>query len=190
MIEVFDPDKLKELKETKIGEEGMRIDRELFKQFEREVVKDNDIRNAVENEEWQRAENLARERFEDKPELFVNLEKIRVIENLDRQLTWRELLQRAFGIISRFKTQDELLEDECAKYISITKPEAQYVPYIKNFIKAYVTSGEFRNIIDFKRYQDLHFYAGFTDEDYRHLNGYREGLPEYIKDNIELKKFA
>lgn len=189
-IEIFDPDKLKELKETKIGVEGMRIDRELFKQFEQEVVNDTDIQNAVQNEEWQRAENLAIERFEDKPELFVNLEKIREMEKLDRKLSWKEVLQRAFGLISRFKTQDELLEDECDKYISINKPEAEYVPYIKNFIKAYVTSGEFRNIIDFKKYQELNFYAGFTIDDYKHLNGYREGLPEYIRDNIELKRFG
>ena len=98
-------------------------------------------------------------------------------------------MQRAFGLIPRFKNQNELLEDECDKYISIYKPESEYVPYIKNFIKAYVTSGEFRNIIDMKKYQELNFYAGFTMEDYKNLNGYRETLPEYIKDNIALNKF-
>ena len=40
-----------------------------------------------------------------------------------------------------------------------------------------------------KKYQELNVYAGFTMEDYKNLNGYRETLPEYIKDNIVLNKF-
>ena len=56
-----------------------------------------------------------------------------------------------------------------------------YIQQMRNFV---------RNIIDFKRYQELNFYAGFTIDDYKHLNGYREGLPEYIRDNIELKRFG
>ena len=110
-------------------------------------------------------------------------------ENLDRRLSWKEALLRAFGFIPKFKNQDELLEDECDKYISIYKPEAEYIPHIKNFIKAYVTSGEFRNIIDMKKYQELNFYAGFTMEEYKQLNGYRATLPDYIKDNIVINKF-
>ena len=115
--------------------------------------------------------------------MFVTLDKLRKAENLDRRLSWIEVIQRAFGLIPRFKNQNELLEDECDKYISIYKPESEYVPYIKNFIKAYVTSGEFRNIID------MNFYAGFTMEDYKNLNGYRDSLPDYIKDNIAINKF-
>ena len=187
VIEIDDPDKIKEIKETKIGTQGMRIDRELFRQFEDDVVNDNEIQNAVNNEEWQRAENLAREIFN---KSSITLDKIMKIEQLDRKPTLKEIIQRAFGIITRFKTQDELLEDECDKYISIIKPKAEYVPYIKNFIKAYVTSGEFRNIIDFKKYQELNHYAGFTISDYKHLNGYKEELPVYIKDNIDLKRFS
>lgn len=188
-IEIFDPDKLKELKETQIGTEGMRIDRELFQQFKDTVVQDEDLKNAAENEDWDRAETIAKEKYDNKPNLFTTLDKLRKSENLDRRLTWKEVIQRAFGFIPKFKNKDELLEDECDKYISIYKPESDYIPYIKNFIKAYATDGEFRNIIDMKKYQELNFYAGFTIEDYKHLNGYRETLPEYIKDNIVLNKF-
>lgn len=188
-IEIFDPDKLAELKETKVGLDGMKVDRELFQQFKDTVVNDEEIRKAAENEDWDRAEVLTIEKYENKPNLFATLEKLKQAEQLDRRLSWKEVLQRAFGLIPRFKNQNELLEDECDKYISIYKPESEYVPYIKNFIKAYVTSGEFRNIIDMKKYQELNFYAGFTMEDYKNLNGYRETLPEYIKDNIALNKF-
>ena len=188
-IEIFDPDKLKELIETPIGLEGMKIDRELFQQAKDTFTKDSDISNAVKNENWILAENIVRERYENKPNLFVTLDKLKRAENLDRRLSWREVLQRAFGLITRFKSKDELLEDECDKYISIYKPDSEHVPYIKNFIKAYATDGEFRNIIDMKKFQELFFYSGFTMEDYKKLNGYREILPEYIKDNVALNKF-
>lgn len=188
-IEIFDPDKLKELTETSVGLEGMKIDRELFQQAKDTFTKDADISNAVQNENWTLAENIVRERYENQPNLFVTLDKLKRSENLDRRLSWREVLQRAFGLISRFKSKDELLEDECDKYISIYKPDSEHIPYIKNFIKAYATDGEFRNIIDMKRYQELNFYQAFTMDDYRNLNGYRAVLPEYIKDNVALNKF-
>ena len=188
-IEIFDPDKLKELTETSVGLEGMKIDRELFQQAKDTFTKDTDISNAVQNENWALAENIVRERYENQPNLFVTLDKLKRSENLDRRLSWREVLQRAFGLISRFKSKDELLEDECDKYISIYKPDSEHIPYIKNFIKAYATDGEFRNIIDMKRYQELNFYQAFTMDDYRNLNGYRAVLPEYIKDNVALNKF-
>lgn len=167
----------------------MKIDRELFQQAKDTFTKDADISNAVQNENWTLAENIVRERYENQPNLFVTLDKLKRSENLDRRLSWREVLQRAFGLISRFKSKDELLEDECDKYISIYKPDSKHVPYIKNFIKAYATDGEFRNIIDMKRYQELNFYQAFTMDDYKKLNGYRAVLPEYIKDNVALNKF-
>ncbi|MDD3237759.1 MAG: DEAD/DEAH box helicase family protein [Candidatus Gastranaerophilales bacterium] len=188
-LEIFDPDKLKELKEISIGLDGMKIDRELFQQAKETFTQDEDIKTAVNNEDWQQAEHIVKEKYENKPNLFVTLDKLRKSENLDRRLSWIEVLQRAFGLINKFKNQDELLEDECDKYISIYKPESEYVPYIKNFIKAYATDGQFRNIIECKKFQELNFYAGFTMEDYKHLNGFRATLPEYIKDNIVLNKY-
>ena len=57
-----------------------------------------------------------RDKYEDKPQLFLNLEKIRKSENLDRRISWREFLERAFGLIDVFKSKDEKLEEECEKY--------------------------------------------------------------------------
>ena len=70
-IEIFDPDKLKELTETPVGLEGMKIDRELFQQAKDTFTKDADILNAVQNENWTLAENIVRERYENQPNLFV-----------------------------------------------------------------------------------------------------------------------
>ena len=52
-------------------------------------------------------------------------------------------MAKAFGEIDRFKTKDELLEEELAKFVSIHKPGATHMPVIRQFFKVYVTDGGF-----------------------------------------------
>ena len=70
---------------------------------------------------WQKAESLIIQKYEDKPELYLNLAKIRKAEQLDRRITWKEVLQRIFGLIDHFPDREELLQEECQKFISIHK---------------------------------------------------------------------
>jgi type I restriction enzyme R subunit len=189
-IEIFDPDKVKSLTQTPIGLEGMRIDREFFDKAQETIQQDEEIKQAVENEQWEKAITAVREKYENKPELYLTLEKIRKSENLDRRLTWREFLERVFGLIPGFKSKDEKLEEECEKFISIHKPESRYVPYIKNYLKAYVSDEQFRQIINNKRYGELDFYPAFTKDEFRALNGWRDIVPEYAKDYIPFNTYA
>lgn len=186
-IEVFDPDKVKTLIEKPVGIEGMKVDRRLFEKAREELQQDVEVKSAVEREQWDKAVHIVREKYEDQPKLFLNLEKIRKSENLDRRLNWREFLERAFDLIDRFKDKDELLEEECEKFISIYKPESKYVPHIKNYLKAYVTDEYFRNEINSKRFPRE--YAGFTMPEYQALNGYRQTIPEYVKDYVPVNQF-
>jgi type I restriction enzyme R subunit len=186
-IEIFDPDKVKTLTEKHVGIEGMKVDRRLFEKAREELQEDGEIKTAVENEQWDKAVNIVRKKYEDKPKLFLNLEKIRKSENLDRRLSWREFLERIFGFIDGFKDKNELLEEECEKFISIYKPESKYVPHIKNYLKAYVTNEHFRNEINNNRFPRE--YAGFTMPEYQALNGYRQTIPEYVKDYVSVNQF-
>lgn len=188
-IEVFDPDKVKELREQAVGLEGMKVDRKLFEKAKQELQEDEDIKSAVENEQWEKAVKIVRDKYEDKPNLYLNLEKIRKSENLDRRISWREVLERIFGFIDKFKDKNELLEEECEKFISIYKPESKYVPYIKNYLKAYVTDERFRDIINNKHFAELNVYAGFSMSEFKSLNGWRETVPEYVKDYVPVNQF-
>ncbi len=187
-IAIYDPDKINKIEDTAVGEEGMRIDRKLFEKASEEVQKDSEVKHAVENEQWDKATNIMRDKYENKSKLFLTLDKIRKNENLDRNLTWREFLERAFGLIDGFKDKNELLEDECEKFISIHKPESRYVPHIKNFLKAYVTDARYRELINSDD-GDLHHYSGFTFEEYQALNGWRDKVPEYVNDYISLNTY-
>jgi len=61
------------------------------------------------------------------------------------------------------------------------------VPYIKNFMKAYIGDEYFRNEINNKRFPRT--YAGFGFEEYISLNGWREIIPEYVKDYVPVNQF-
>ena len=191
-IEIQDPDSIKSLSEKQVGVEGMRVDRKLWGKARDEIAKDEELKIAVSKEMWGRAEALAIQKYEDKPMLYLNLEKIRKAEQLDRRITWKEVLQKVFGHIDKFPTREDLLVEECDKFISIHKPENQHVPYIINYIRAYITDEEFRNIIDEKDYVSLYNYAGFDMEDFQALNGntqWKTKIPEYIKNYINLNTF-
>ena len=188
-IEIFDPDKIKQLTETPIGAEGMKVDRKLFDRAREVIQKDEEVKRAVEQERWDRAVKVTRDKYEDKPELYLTLEKIRKSENLDRRLTWREFLERVFGLINAFKSRDEKLEEEVEKFISIYKPESKYVPYIRNFLKAYIADEQFQSIINKKHFAELYAYPGFSMQEFKALNSWRDIVPEYVKDYVSVNQY-
>jgi len=111
---------------------------------------------------------------------------------VDRRLSLREILEHVFDRIPRFKSKDELLEEEFAKFIADMKPaEADAIPAMKTYFKAYVTSDLVRHIIESRQYTDLATNAGFTAGDLKAVPAaYRTTIPEYVKDYVPLNQFA
>ena len=111
---------------------------------------------------------------------------------MDRRLTLREILEKIFGLIPRFKSKDELLEEEFSKFVADYKPdEAEAIPAIKTYFKAYVTDGRIRQIIDEKEFADLATNPVFSTRDFRAVpKKYRDVIPEYIKDYVSLNQFS
>ena len=180
------------IKEETIGVEGMKIDRMFFEKFEDTVRADQTIAEAVEAGQWDRViEYVNREVF-DKPEEYYTLEKLRKAAAVDRRLTLREILEKIFGFIPRFKSKDELLEEEFAKFVVDCKPEeATAIPAIKNYFKAYATSDQLRHIIESKQFTDLATNPVFSTRDFKAVPAkYRTLVPEYIKDYVPLNQFA
>jgi len=185
-------DILTSIKEETIGLEGMKVDRMFFERFQDTVLENSEIAAAVEAGQWDRViEYVNREVF-DKPEEYYNLDKLRRAAAVDRRLTLREILEKIFGLIPRFKSKDELLEEEFAKFVADQKPEeAAAIPAIKTYFKAYVTSGRVRDIIESRKFTDLATNPSFSTRDYKAVPArYRTLIPEYIKDYVSLNQFA
>ena len=188
-IKIFKPDPLKTLTETAVGIRGMKIDRKLFEKFEETIKNDPIVKEKYQEGDIEAVEEHIRDNILDKPEEFFNLEKLRKSIKADRRITLREFVEKIFGRIDRFKTKDELLEEEYEKFVSIYKPDPKYAPYIKNFLKAYITDPEIRDIVESKDYARFHTNPKVTFEEFRALNGFREKVPEYVKDYVPINKF-
>ncbi len=180
------------IKEEVVGTEGMKIDRMFFERFE-DVIRANDtVTAAVEAGQWDRVIDYVNREVFDRPEEYYTLDKLRKAAAVDRRLTLREILEKVFGLIPRFKSKDELLEEEFAKFVADYKPdEPAAIPAIKTYFKAYVTSGRVREIIDTRQYVDLATLAMFSARDFKAVpEKYRLLVPEYIKDYVSLNQFA
>ncbi len=180
------------VKEETIGYEGMKIDRMFFAKFEDAVRSNDAIAEAVEAGQWDRVIDYVNREVFDKPDEYYSLDKLRKAATVDRRLTLREILEKIFGLIPRFKSKDELLEEEFAKFISDTKPEeVKDIQAIKTYFKAYVTNDLVRHVIESKQFTDLATNPVFSSRDFRAVpEKYRTLIPEYIKDYVSLNQFV
>ncbi len=180
------------VREEAVGIEGMKIDRMFFQQFEDTLRENVTVADAVESGQWDRVIDYVNKEIFDKPEEYYTLDKLRKAAAVDRRLTLREILEKAFGLIPRFKSKDELLEEEFAKFVADAKPdEAEAIPAIKTYFKAYVTDGRIRHIIDEKDFADLATNPVFSTRDFKAVpKKYRALIPEYVKDYVSLNQFA
>ncbi len=185
-------DILSQIREVRVGVEGMKIDRMFFEKFEDTVRENETIAKAVEAGHWDRVIDYVNREVFDKPEEYYTLDKLRKAAAVDRRLTLREILEKVFGLIPRFKSRDELLEEEFAKFVADAKPqEAEAIPAMKTYFKAYVTSDQVRHIIESRQFTDLATNPVFSSRDFRAVpKRYRTLIPEYVKDYVSLNQFA
>ena len=170
----------------------MKIDRMFFEKFEDTVRKDEVIAGAVEAGQWDRVIDYVNQEVFDRPEEYYTLEKLRRAAAVDRRITLREILEKVFGLIPRFKSRDEMLEEEFAKFVADYTPEqVEAIPAIKTYFKAYVTSDQIRHIIENRDYTGLATNPVLSMQDLRAVpEKYRELVPEYVKDYVPLNQFA
>ncbi len=188
-ISITKLDPLKTFTEKAVGIEGMKIDRKLFERFEAAVKDDSFIKQKYEEGDLETIEEYVKDNIFDKPEDFFSLEKLRKSVKADRRISLREFIEKVFGGISNFKSKDELLEDEFEKFVAINKPENQFVLPIKNYLKAYITDNEIRDIIEKGEYTRLATNPKLTMSDLNELNGWVEKVPEYVKDYVSLNAY-
>lgn len=191
IYEYKDDDIISSMNEEIVGGQGMKIDRMFFDKFADTVRENEIVVNAVEDGRWDQAVEYVNREVLDKPEEYYTLPKLRKAVAADRRLTLREILENVFGFISRFKSKNELLEEEFAKFVSDHKPkEVEHIQAMKNYFKAYVSSNSIRDIIEKGVFTDLATNPSFSTSDYRAVpEKYRSLIPEYVKDYVSLNQF-
>jgi type I restriction enzyme, R subunit len=189
--ETFDPDKVITLVEQSIGLEGMKIDRMFFQRFEEMIKADQVVTENLEAGNWESMLDYIKQEILNKPEDYFTLDKLRQSVRIDRRLTLREIIEKIFGIIPRFKSKDELLDEEFEKFIADYKPTTvDDIIALKYFFKAYITDDVVRSIIEKKEYTALNTNPTFNITDFKAVpREWRNKIPEYIKDYVPLNKF-
>ena len=105
-----------ELTEEAMGVDGMQIDRRFFERFE-DTVRGNDfIVASMEAGQGDRVIGYVNREVFDKPTEFCSLDTLHKATAVDRRVTLREMLEKIFGLIPRFKSKAELLEEEFSKF--------------------------------------------------------------------------
>ena len=128
----------------------------------------------------------------DNPDNYFTLEKLRTAAEIDRKVTIREMVEKVFGIIPKFKSKDEMLDEEFDKFISIYPPEEDVnIRALKYFFKAYIVDQDIRRIIESKDFHALQTNPTLSIAQYKEVaNKYSEVIPMYIKDYVKLEPFA
>lgn len=184
-------DELKTIEERAIGPEGMRVDWMFFDRFAATVRADDFIRREIAEGRWDGVLAYVQEQVLNRPEEYYTLDKLRRAAEADRRLTLREILERVFDRIPRFKSKDELLEEEFAKLLADLMPAAAAIPTLRAFFKTYATDGYFRSIIDGGRFAALATNPAFSLNDLRRLSvPHRQHCIDYINDYVSLNQFA
>ena len=186
---VYMPDPLKTYTEKEVGKEGMRVDREFFSSFENTIKNDPEIKANYAKGNIAAIEERIKTELFGKPLQYYTEEKLSKAARIGRRLSLREIILKAFGSITRFKTKDELLEDEFANFVAINKPDNKYVVNLKNYFKAYITDQEIRDIIATKEYAKLATNSKITLEEFKSLNGWKDIVPNYVKDYVSIEKY-
>lgn len=191
-IGIYDP--LKTMIVFKPDGEEWRIDKELYSnKFESKVkesyTSSNEFKDSVDSGDYEEMERYVREHLFDKPEYYFNLEKLRQGYNADRRISLWEILDKIFGRIHRFKTKDELAEEEFDKFIINYEVPSDMFYETKEFFKMYVLDEEARARINKRDYGSFASDPIMTHI-FKMMGPDRlKNIPDFIKDNINLNKF-
>lgn len=191
-------DTLTAQEETQIGFQGMKVDRMFFEKFEDTVTAHPVVAQQVSDGQWEQAIDFVANELFDKPNEYFNLDKLRRAAGVDRRLGLREILEKAFGLITGFKSKDELLEEEFEKFLLDQQhatgfhadSTASAVQAMKYYFKAYITDHRLRDIIERKALTALNVNQSFGMNDYKAVPAiWRSRIPDYVKDYVPLNPF-
>ncbi len=186
-IDILDPMKL--IEEIRLGNKGMRIDRDLYPSFKRVIQSNQTIKEMVENFKFQDAEQYLIDNVLDKPQEFYTLDKLRKSLELDRKLTVSELLLYTFDHIDKIKTRKECIEEEFENFDDKFHPSEDNFDDTKQFFESYILDKDYREIIDSKRFAELNLHPS-GQAFLRIPKELREQIPVYIRDNVDIERLV
>lgn len=193
-VDINELDKLKNQTTTVVDGQGMRIDREMFRKFKEDLQSDKEFTELYDTDREGALEYLKNNVF-DKPNHFMNLEKIRHFFKLDRKLSLGEALDIVMDRIESPKLKPEVIHDHFNDAVltkdltdKLTNDNTFHLAY--RLFDAYISSPDVQTAIDNQTYGNLDHTNQLSLEEYIQLHhaGVAEPLVGYIKDYVDITK--
>ena len=190
-FENFNPDPLKSITETKIGLQGMKIDRMFFEKFEDEVKNDATAKEHYEQGDYAAAQRYIEETYLNQPAEYYTWDKLRRATGVDRRVTVREMMDKIFGLIPAFKSKKELVNDEFDNYLLTCGVLAGEYYDVRHFFETYLTDKDVRRAIEDKKYQLLGTQIpSYSLAELKKLGVHNmDTIIGYVNDNVNLSRF-
>jgi len=188
-------DLVSSVRELPVGEEGMRIDREMFRTRERFVQQTKELlqkvpelKEALELDNLALLESQVREKLFNKPEEFWSQE---VLENLfktkDRKPTLKEILAYVLNLIPTIPTKDDLANEAFEKYRATQEFLATHAREVKTVFMSFVLRPAIRELVNGRKFAELAACdAGMHSSLLRLEKDERENLLNYLQKSINV----
>lgn len=172
-IVIDEPDIINNINEQQIDNQGMRVDRELYKKTSM-IHEDKDIMALIAQDNWEQAITITRERYENKPNEYLTLEK------LNNAATWLDVLKFIFNKVDKLRTKNDVIEEKTSAFIARYPTAIDKLDLIKQFLFCYLFDDEFKQIIDSNQIAQLSYKElGFDYAQLSELGQYRDLLINY-----------
>lgn len=189
------PDPIKSIADQAVGQWGMRIDREMYRdrfahQANEAVASDEILRDAFDAEDWPAVEERIRRLLFEKPEEFWNLPKLQEVYKTDRNPSLREILAKIFGIVPDIPTRAELADEAFERFVTSQEVSAVHSRELRTLFVAFLLDPTSRQLLELGRFPDLrardpNLHAALSSLPPEE----RDALVKYLKTEVSLRDF-
>lgn len=191
------PDDVKTVAAEEFGPDHiMRVDKEAFsKSFEsrarEEAEKSDDLREAVEREDWRHLWNYVSANLFGKPQEYWDFEKLQNAYGIDRRISPEELMMKVFVPGYSLKKRQDLVGEQFERFMGAGGIDGAHYNEAKQLFSSYLLYDDIRGIMnDQTQMGSLAADMRLSMQDLKKLG--RDSINKtlnYIKDNVPLNKF-
>ena len=189
------PDPLATVVREEIGQEGMRIDREMYRdrfaeQAQQVMASDLFLKDAFEKGDWSGIEDHVRRLLFDQPDEFWDLGKLQTMYQTDRKPTLREILAVVFGVAKSVPTRTQLAEQAFERFTATLEHAAVHSVELRVVFEAFLLDAECRVLLEEGKFAELKSWDARLYESISRLSPEeRESVIRYLRANVSLGDF-
>ncbi len=186
------PDPMKGLAAEAVGPEGMKIDREMYRQrFAEQARAMPELEDAVAAGDWAGAEALFQQLMADRPEEFWNQSKLRDLFRSDRLPSFREVLQFVFGLTPEIARREQLAGEHFERMLTTPVVDATKIRELRQIFHAFVLDGDVRTMLKAGDYPRLRTRDAGLYQSVKAVGAdCLRALIDYIETSVALDEFA